>query len=57
MMGVLLWIITIGFVAGVIARLLMPSPNTPKFGRRRDFAGLYRTGQGAGLIGQPLARW
>ena len=30
MMGVLLWIIIIGFVAGVIARLLMPGPNTPK---------------------------
>ncbi len=30
MMGVLLWVIIIGFVAGVIARLLMPGPNTPK---------------------------
>ena len=29
-MGVLLWIIVIGFIAGVIARLLMPGPNTPK---------------------------
>ena len=29
-MGVLLWIIIIGFIAGVIARLLMPGPNTPK---------------------------
>jgi hypothetical protein len=29
-MGVFLWIIIIGFIAGVIARLLMPGPNTPK---------------------------
>lgn len=29
-MGVLLWICVIGFVAGTIARLLMPGPNTPK---------------------------
>ncbi|MGA7039945.1 MAG: GlsB/YeaQ/YmgE family stress response membrane protein, partial [Pseudolabrys sp.] len=29
-MGVLLWVIVIGFVAGVIARLVMPGPNTPK---------------------------
>ena len=54
-MGVLLWIVVIGFVAGVIARVLMPGPNTPKgfvvttiVG---DLAGLYRPGQGAGLIG------
>jgi uncharacterized membrane protein YeaQ/YmgE (transglycosylase-associated protein family) len=26
----LLWILLIGFVAGTIARLLMPGPNTPK---------------------------
>jgi uncharacterized membrane protein YeaQ/YmgE (transglycosylase-associated protein family) len=29
-MPVLLFIIVIGFVAGVIARFLMPGPNTPK---------------------------
>jgi len=66
MMGVLLWIIIIGFVAGVIARLLMPGPNTPKgfvvttiigvagavlASIIGDFAGLYRPGEGAGLIG------
>jgi uncharacterized membrane protein YeaQ/YmgE (transglycosylase-associated protein family) len=65
-MGVLLWIVAIGFVAGVIARLLMPGPNTPKgfivttiLGMAGAFlativgdaAGLYRPGQGAGLIG------
>ena len=66
-MGVLLWIIVIGFVAGIIARLIMPGPNTPKgfvvttiLGiagalSRKSFVGeamgLYRPGQGAGLIG------
>jgi uncharacterized membrane protein YeaQ/YmgE (transglycosylase-associated protein family) len=29
-MGVLLWIVLIGFIAGIIARLLMPGPNKPK---------------------------
>ena len=29
-MGVLLWAIVIGFIAGVIARLVMPGPNMPK---------------------------
>ena len=29
-MGGLLWIMLIGFVAGTVARLLMPGPNTPK---------------------------
>jgi len=65
-MGVLLWIVLIGFVAGIIARLLMPGPNKPKgfvittvLGVAGAFlativgdaAGLYRPGQGAGLIG------
>ena len=65
-MGVLLWIVIIGFVAGVIARLLMPGPNTPKgfvvttvlgiagaflATMVGDVTGLYRPGQGAGLIG------
>jgi len=64
--GVALWIILIGFVAGVIARLLMPGPNTPKgfvvttvlgvagailASAIGDTIGLYRPGQGAGLIG------
>jgi len=29
-MGGLIWILIIGFVAGTIARILMPGPNTPK---------------------------
>ena len=29
-MGGFLWILLVGFVAGTIARLLMPGPNTPK---------------------------
>jgi uncharacterized membrane protein YeaQ/YmgE (transglycosylase-associated protein family) len=65
-MGVLLWICVIGFVAGVVARLISPGPNKP-----RGFvlttvlgvggallatfvgqaAGLYRLNQGAGFIG------
>jgi uncharacterized membrane protein YeaQ/YmgE (transglycosylase-associated protein family) len=68
-MGVLLWIVVIGFVAGIIARLLMPGPNTPKgfvvttiLGMAGAFlativgdaAGLYRPGQGAGLIGATI---
>ena len=68
-MGVLLWIIIIGFVAGVVARLLSPGANKP-----RGFlvttlvgiagallatfvgqaAGLYRMDQGAGFIGATL---
>jgi uncharacterized membrane protein YeaQ/YmgE (transglycosylase-associated protein family) len=65
-MGVLLWIIIIDFIAGVIARLIMPGPNTPKgfvvttvLGVAGAFlasflgeaVGLYRPGQGAGLVG------
>ena len=65
-MGVLLWIVIIGFVAGIVARLLMPGPNTPKgfivttilgiagaflASMVGDVTGLYRPGQGAGLIG------
>jgi len=64
--GVLVWIGVIGFVAGIIARLLMPGPNTPKgffvttvLGIAGAFlataagqvVGLYRPGEGAGLIG------
>jgi len=29
-MGGILWIILVGFVAGIIARLLSPGPNNPK---------------------------
>jgi uncharacterized membrane protein YeaQ/YmgE (transglycosylase-associated protein family) len=65
-MGVLLYIMVVGFVAGVIARLLMPGPNTPKGfvvttllgiagALLATFAGraigLYRYHQGAGFIG------
>jgi uncharacterized membrane protein YeaQ/YmgE (transglycosylase-associated protein family) len=68
-MGVFLWIVVIGFVAGIIARLIMPGPNTPKgfvvttiLGVAGAFlativgdaAGLYRPGQGAGLIGATI---
>jgi uncharacterized membrane protein YeaQ/YmgE (transglycosylase-associated protein family) len=67
--GVALWIILIGFVAGVIARFLMPGPNTPKgflvttvlgvagaflASGIGDLMGLYRPGQGAGLIGATI---
>ena len=65
-MGVLLLIIVIGFIAGVIARLLSPGPNKPKgfvlttvLGIAGallatfigDAIGLYMPHQGAGLIG------
>jgi uncharacterized membrane protein YeaQ/YmgE (transglycosylase-associated protein family) len=68
-MGVFLWIVIIGFIAGIIARLIMPGPNTPKgfvvttiLGMAGallativgDAAGLYRPGQGAGLIGATI---
>ena len=65
-MGGFFWILLIGFVAGTIARLLMPGPNTPKgfilttvlgiagavFATYiGDSAGLYRPHQFAGFIG------
>ena len=65
-MAGLLWIILIGFVAGTVARLLMPGPNTPKgfvlttlLGIAGavlatyigDSAGLYPPHHFAGLIG------
>jgi uncharacterized membrane protein YeaQ/YmgE (transglycosylase-associated protein family) len=65
-MAVALWIILIGFVAGIIARFLMPGPNTPKgffvttvlgvagaflASGVGDLIGLYRPRQGAGLVG------
>jgi uncharacterized membrane protein YeaQ/YmgE (transglycosylase-associated protein family) len=65
-MGGFLWIMLIGFVAGMIARLLMPGPNKPKgfilttlLGIAGavlatfvgDSAGFYRPHQFAGFIG------
>jgi uncharacterized membrane protein YeaQ/YmgE (transglycosylase-associated protein family) len=64
-MGIL-WVIVIGFVAGIIARLLAPGPNNPAgfilttlLGIAGAFVatligqtvGWYRPDQGAGLIG------
>ena len=64
-MGIL-WIIVVGFVAGIIARLLSPGPNKPSgfiltvvLGVAGAFAstfigqaiGWYRPDQGAGFIG------
>jgi uncharacterized membrane protein YeaQ/YmgE (transglycosylase-associated protein family) len=65
-MGVFLWILVIGAVAGAIARLVSPGANKPKgfivtvvLGVAGAFlatfvgqaAGLYRMDQGAGFIG------
>ena len=65
-MGVFLWILVIGFVAGIIARLISPGPNKPKgfllttvLGVAGAFlatfigqaAGFYRLDQSAGFIG------
>jgi uncharacterized membrane protein YeaQ/YmgE (transglycosylase-associated protein family) len=65
-MGVLLWVLVIGCVAGTIARVLMPGPNKPKgfvltivLGVAGAFlatalgqaAGLYRPGESAGFLG------
>jgi uncharacterized membrane protein YeaQ/YmgE (transglycosylase-associated protein family) len=62
----IVWIIVIGFVAGIIARLLAPGPNNPAgfilttlLGIAGAFVatwigqaiGWYRPDQGAGLIG------
>lgn len=67
-MGIL-WIILIGFAAGVIARLLMPGPNKPTgfilttvLGIAGAFLstfigqaiGWYRPDQGAGFIGAAI---
>ena len=64
-MGIL-WTIIIGFIAGVIAKFLMPGPNEPSgfilttiLGIVGAFVatflgqavGWYRAGEGAGLIG------
>ena len=65
----LLWIVVIGFVAGIIARLLAPGPNRPAgfllttlLGIAGAFVatflgqavGWYRADQGAGLIAATL---
>jgi uncharacterized membrane protein YeaQ/YmgE (transglycosylase-associated protein family) len=65
-MGGILWIILIGFVAGMIARFLTPGPNNPSgfiltvvLGIAGSFlatfigqaVGWYRADQGAGFIG------
>ena len=65
-MGNIIWIIIIGFVAGLIARFLSPGPNNPQgfilttiLGIAGAFlatfigqtVGWYRLDQGAGLIG------
>jgi len=65
-MGVFLWIIVIGFVAGILARMVSPGPKRPKgfilttlLGIAGAFlstfvgqaAGFYRLDQGAGFIG------
>jgi uncharacterized membrane protein YeaQ/YmgE (transglycosylase-associated protein family) len=62
----ILWIILIGFISGIIARLLAPGPNNPSgfilttvLGVAGAFVatfigqliGWYRADQGAGLIG------
>lgn len=62
----ILWVIIIGFIAGIIARLLAPGPNNPAgfilttlLGIAGAFVatfigqaiGWYRPDQGAGLIG------
>ena len=65
-MGGFLWILLIGFVAGTVARLIMPGPNTPKGFMLTtalgiagavlatyigDSAGWYRPHQFAGFVG------
>jgi uncharacterized membrane protein YeaQ/YmgE (transglycosylase-associated protein family) len=65
-MAGLLWLLLIGFVAGTIARLLMPGPNTPRgfivttllgvagaflATAVGDATGIYRPHQAAGFIG------
>ena len=62
----LIWVIVIGFIAGIIARFLMPGPNSPNgfiltsvLGIAGAFVatfigqsiGWYRADQGAGLVG------
>ena len=68
-MSNIIWIILIGFIAGLIARVLSPGPNDPKgfilttvLGIAGAFiatfigqtVGWYRLDQGAGLIGATI---
>jgi uncharacterized membrane protein YeaQ/YmgE (transglycosylase-associated protein family) len=68
-MGVLLVIIAIGFVAGIIARFLVPGPNTPRgfvlttllgiagallASYLGEAVGIYRPYQGAGVVGATI---
>ena len=68
-MGAIIWIILIGFIAGVIARWISPGPNNPSgfiftvaLGIAGAFAatwigqmiGWYRPDQGAGFIAATL---
>lgn len=68
-MSGLLWIVVIGFVAGIVARMLLPGPNNPTgfiltvvLGIAGSFLatfigqsiGWYRAGQGAGFIAATL---
>jgi uncharacterized membrane protein YeaQ/YmgE (transglycosylase-associated protein family) len=68
-MGVLLWILLIGFVAGVLARLIVPGPNKPHgyllttllgvagallASFLGEAAGFLPFGRGAGLVGATL---
>jgi uncharacterized membrane protein YeaQ/YmgE (transglycosylase-associated protein family) len=68
-MGVLLWILLIGFIAGVLARLIMPGPNKPQgfvlttllgvagallASFVGEAAGLLPFGRGAGLVGATI---
>src|ERR1700740_1413802 len=68
-MGGMIWIIIVGFVAGIIARILSPGPNNPSgfilttvLGIVGAFLatfigqaiGWYRPDQGAGFIAAPI---
>lgn len=68
-MGVLIWVLVIGCVAGAVARVLMPGPNKPKgfvlttaLGVAGAFlatylghlVGLYRVGESAGFVGASI---
>jgi len=65
-LGGLIWIIIVGFIAGIIARILSPGPNNPSGFILTTILGIvgaflataigqaighYGPGQGAGLIG------
>jgi uncharacterized membrane protein YeaQ/YmgE (transglycosylase-associated protein family) len=67
----IIWVIIIGFIAGLIARMLSPGPNNPRGFILTTLVGIagafistfigqmigwYRLDQGAGLIGATLGR-